>query len=94
MKHNKIKFYCIFLFILSATFFIQKVKAQHPSLFDAVKNNNSKEVKSLLDKDANPNAYDDDSDNVLINAAIYASADCMKLLLKKQANPNLKNKYG
>jgi ankyrin repeat protein len=56
-----------------------KINAQQASLFDAVKNNNIKEVKLLLDKGANPNAYDDDSDNVLINAAIYASTDfCVK----------------
>src|SRR6478735_6747427 len=70
------------------------IYAQQPDLFDAVKNNNIKEVRSLLDKGADPNAYDDDSDNVLINAAIYASTDCMKLLLQNNANPNLKNKYG
>ena len=68
--------------------------AQQPTLFDAVKNNNIKEVKMLLDKGADPNAYDDDSDNVLINATLFASADCMNLLLQNKANPNLKNKYG
>ena len=45
-------------------------------------------------KAPDPNAYDDDSDNVLINATLFASADCMKLLLQNKANPNLKNKYG
>ena len=87
-----------YLFILMVPFagvlFIQEAKAQKPGLFAAVKNNNIKELKSLLDKGADVNAYDDDSDHVLINAALYASADCMKLLLEKKANPNLKNMFG
>jgi uncharacterized protein len=70
------------------------VYAQQPALFNAVQNNNIREVKLLLDKGADPNAYDDDSDNVLINATLFASADCMKLLLQHKANPNLENKYG
>lgn len=73
---------------------INQLDAQQKNLFEAVRNNNLKEMTALLDEGANPNAYDDDSDNVLINAAIYASADCMKLLLQRKADPNLKNKYG
>jgi ankyrin repeat protein len=68
--------------------------AQQLTLLNAVKNNDIKQVKLLLYKGAGPNAYDDDSDNVLINAALYASADCMRLLLQNKADPNLKNKYG
>ena len=73
---------------------INLLYAQQKNLFEAVRNNNLKEVRALLYKGANPNAYDDDSDNVLIYAAIYAAADCMKLLLQHKADPNLKNKYG
>ncbi len=73
---------------------IQSILAQSTSLIEAVRNNSIKEAKIFMQKGSDVNAYDDDSDNVLINAAIYASADCMKLLLKKKANPNLKNKYG
>jgi len=73
---------------------MQNMKAQSTSLIEAVRNNNIKEVKTFLSDGADVNAYDTDSDNVLINAAIYASVDCMKLLLKKKADPNLKNKYG
>lgn len=94
MKHNRIKLFYIFLFILVPAFSVQVVKAQRPALMIAVENNNIKEVRSLLDKGADPNLYDDDSNNVLIHAAVYGSADCMKLLLLKKANPNLKNKYG
>jgi ankyrin repeat protein len=82
------------LFISAALLFTLQLSAQQTTLFDAVKSNNIKEVKLLLDKGANPNAYDEDSDNVLINATLFASADCMKLLLQNKANPNLKNKYG
>jgi ankyrin repeat protein len=71
-----------------------QLSAQQTTLLDAVKSNNIKEVKLLLNKGADPNAYDDDSDNVLINAVLFASADCMKLLLQNKANANLKNKYG
>jgi ankyrin repeat protein len=73
---------------------MQHSKAQSTSLIEAVRNNNIKEVKIFINKGADVNAYDDDSDNVLINAAIYASADCMKLLLQHKADPNLQNKYG
>lgn len=72
----------------------QITSAQSTSLIEAIRNNNIDEVKTFIQKGADVNAYDNDSDNVLINAAIYASADCMKLLLKHKANPNLKNKYG
>src|SRR4051812_34614502 len=97
------------IFLLNITFitlpfFINKISAQsnvsatlmrgNQSLFAAVKNNDIKAVKYLLNKGANPNAYDDDSDNVPINAAMYASVDCMKLLLKKGAEVNAKNKSG
>lgn len=88
MKPIKV-FALIIMMVLSFSIY-----AQQTTLFDAVQNNNIKEVKMLLDKGADPNAYDDDSDNVLIHAAFYASLDCMKLLLKRKANPNLKNKYG
>jgi len=71
-----------------------QTKAQQMTISDAVKDNDLNQVKLLLNKGANPNAYDDDSDNVLINAALFASTDCMQLLLQNKANPNLKNKYG
>lgn len=78
---------CNFLLLLTT-------QAQSTSLIEAVRNNSLDEVKSFIQKGADVNACDDDSDNVLINAAIYASADCMDLLLKHKADPNLKNKYG
>ena len=92
MKLNKK--ICAGLFAVGCLLVIQSIHAQSTSLIEAVRNNSINEVKSFIQKGADVNAYDDDSDNVLMNAAIYASADCMKLLLKKKANPNLKNKYG
>jgi uncharacterized protein len=88
------KIYIYSLIICSALFFTIQVKAQQGSLFTAVENKDNKELKILLDRGANPNAYDDDSDNVLMNATLFSSVDCMKLLLQNKANPNLKNKYG
>jgi len=64
---------------------IQNVQAQSVSLIEAIENNNIKEVKTLLSNGADVNAYNSDSDNVLLNAAIYASADCMKLLFQHKA---------
>lgn len=63
-------------------------------LFAAVKNNDLKEVRSLLAQGADPNSYDDDSDHVLMTAALYSSVDCMQLLLEKGSNPNAVNRLG
>ncbi len=85
----------LFNFFIGACFWVIPfaVNAQSASLIDAVRNNNLQEVKSFLENGADVNAYGDDSDNVLINASIYGSLDCMKLLLQHKANPNLSNKY-
>jgi len=64
---------------------MQNIKAQSTSLIEVVRKNNIKGVKTFLSNDADVNAYDTDSDNVLINTAIYASADCMKLLFQHKA---------
>jgi uncharacterized protein len=89
-----VKTFIYILVVYSTLFFATQVRAQEISFFNAVENNDIKEVKLLLDKGASLNAYDDDSDNVLIVATLFASIDCMKLLLQNKANPNLKNKYG
>ena len=86
------------MFIASITIgcllLVQNTKAQSATLIEAVSNNDIKEVNRFLLNGADVNAYDDDSDNVLINAAIYASVGCMRLLLQHKADPNLANKYG
>jgi ankyrin repeat protein len=86
-KHVTLVVACCFLLI-------QNIRAQSTSLIEAVRNNNIEEVRTFLRNGAVVNAYDDDSDNVLINAAIYASVDCIQLLLQHKSNPNLANKYG
>lgn len=85
---------CLFAPLLVFVIGMQHAAAQTAMLFTAIQSNNIKDVELLLDKGADPNAYDDDSDNVLVNAARYASLDCMKVLLQKKANPNLRNKFG
>jgi len=72
----------------------QNSTAQSTSLIEAVRNNNIDEVTAFLQKGADVNAYDDDSDNVLINAAMYASAGCMELLLQHKADPGAANRFG
>jgi ankyrin repeat protein len=69
-------------------------QGQSAGLLEAVRNNDAKAVDSILQKGADPNAYDDDSDNMLINAAIYGSIDCMRTLLEHKADPNLTNQFG
>ncbi|MEO8403194.1 MAG: ankyrin repeat domain-containing protein [Chitinophagaceae bacterium] len=63
-------------------------------LLQAIKNNKLKEVNSLSKKGANISVKDEDGDNVLMYAALYSTADCMELLLKKGADPNAKNNLG
>lgn len=60
-------------------------------IFEAVKNNDIKEVRSLLEKGANPNSVDEDSDNLLMYAALYSTVDCMQLLIEKGSAVNAKN---
>jgi ankyrin repeat protein len=63
-------------------------------LLKAIKNNDKTQVSSLLNDGAGISIVDEDGDNVLMYAALYASADCMDLLLKKGADPNARNKLG
>jgi len=70
------------------------LNAQPPSskIFEAVKNNDIKEVRSLLDQKVDPNSVDEDGDHLLMNAVMYSSLDCMQLLIEKGSNVNAKNK--
>jgi ankyrin repeat protein len=80
---------CSLLFPILAT-----SQSTHP-LFIAVKNNDIKKVKSLLDDPkVDVNIVDDDSDNILMSAALYAQPEIMELLLKKGAKVNSRNKAG
>src|SRR5678816_2726118 len=80
---------CSLLLTLLAT-----SQSTHP-LFIAVKANDIKQIKALFhDGKADISIVDDDSDNVLMHAALYASANVMELLLKKGAKVNSRNKAG
>lgn len=69
-------------------------QSTHP-LFGAVQNNDAKQIRALFDDGrADVSIVDDDSDNVLMYAALYASVDVMELLLKKGAKVNTMNKAG
>lgn len=70
------------------------LNAQIPSsiIFEAVKNNDVKQVRSLLDQKADPNSVDEDGDHLLMYAALYSSVDCMQLLIEKGSSVNAKNK--
>ncbi|CAN5600626.1 hypothetical protein BH10BAC3_BH10BAC3_28610 [soil metagenome] len=91
-KHMQ-RHYSLLLFIAAALLSFLQVTAQKSELISAVKNNDINGVKRLLEAGADPNAVDDDSDNVLMNAAMYASVECMNALLQKKADPNIKNKH-
>ncbi len=64
------------------------------TLLTAITNNDTAIVSSLLKNGADISVVDDDSDNVLMYAAMYSTAACMKQLLQKGADPNAKNKLG
>ena len=84
----------LLLLIITTCFYISSKSQDNKSLFEAIERNDIETVKKLLDLGANPNAVDEYGDALLMNAALYASADCMKLLLDKGADPNFKNKEG
>jgi len=82
------------LFIFLSVGSLCVLNAQTPSskIFTAVKNNDIKEVKALLDQGADPNSLDEDGDHLLMYAALYSSVDCMQLLLDKGSNLNATNR--
>jgi ankyrin repeat protein len=82
-------FICSSLLTLLAT-----SQSAHP-LFTAVRTNDINQIKALFDDEkADATLVDNDSDNVLMHAALYASADVMELLLKKGAKIDGRNKAG
>jgi len=85
---------CILIILCGSAFSIPAASAQESPLFTALKNNNLQELKTVLEQKINVNVYDDDSDHVLMVAAMYASADCMDLLIKNGADVNVVNRTG
>ena len=86
LKHSLI----VFLAVVS----LWDLNAQTSSakIFKAVKDNDIKEVRSLLEQGVDPNSVDEDGDHLLMYAALYSSVDCMQLLIEKGSNVNAKNK--
>ncbi|HWN89043.1 MAG TPA: ankyrin repeat domain-containing protein, partial [Chitinophagaceae bacterium] len=79
------------LILSVCSFCILNAQTSSSKIFEAVKNNNIKEVKSLLDQKADPNSVDEDGDHLLMYAALYSSVECMQLLIEKGSNVNAKN---
>jgi ankyrin repeat protein len=80
----------VFLFISS--FSVLNAQTSASKIFEAVKNNDLKAVRSLLEKGTDPNVSDEDGDVLLMYATMYSSVDCMALLIEKGSNVNAKNK--
>src|SRR4051794_34319008 len=81
-----------FIFTIFISFLSRGQSA--PALFSAVEKNDIGSVRKLLEEGANANATDEFGDAILMHAALYATPDCMKLLLDKGADVNFKNKQG
>ena len=84
----------LLLFIIASVIFISTSGQNASALFSAVEKNDIESVRKLLEDGANPNATDEFGDAILMQAALYSTADCMKLLLDKGADVNFKNKQG
>ncbi|HET9824044.1 MAG TPA: ankyrin repeat domain-containing protein, partial [Chitinophagaceae bacterium] len=83
--------------LLSAFAYLSMTHATPQSsnpLFRAVKNDDIKEVRRLLDVGADANSFDEDSDHLLMNAALYSSVDIMQLLIERGSKVNATNKLG
>jgi ankyrin repeat protein len=64
------------------------------SLFQAIQQGDTANVKRLLDHGIGSNVKDAEGTPALMAAALYAGADCVKLLLTRGANPNQGNAAG
>ena len=65
-----------------------------PALFTTLRNGDAKALRALLRRGTPVNARDDTGATPLMYAALYAGADCVKLLLDHDAVPNATNKAG
>ena len=84
--------YLLLIFLSIGCMCILNAQTASSKILSAVRNNDLKDVRSLLDQGADPNSYDEDGDHLLMLAALYSSADCMQLLIEKGSNVNAKNK--
>ena len=82
--------------LLASLFAVGLPGAEAPAstLFHAIQSADTRAVKGLLRRGANPNLQDADGTPALMAATLYAGADCMKLLLDAGANPDGANAAG
>ena len=78
--------------ILSISCFCLNAQIPSSKIFEAVKNNDLKQVRSLLDQRADPNSVDEDGDHLLLYATLYSSVECVQLLIENGSNVNAKNR--
>lgn len=91
MHENSLKARLLVGFIICSL----PVFAQSSSpLMQAIRNDDVVQVGVLLNSNADVKFADADGDNALMYAALYSTANCMKMLLDKGADPNAKNKLG
>jgi len=65
-----------------------------PDLFTAIRDGDVQNVRRLLDNGADVNSRDPEGNTPLIQAAFYATPECVGLLLKKGADANAANSVG
>ena len=83
--------FSLVVFLSFCNYFVLSGQTPAEKIFTAVKNNDSKELKTLFDQGADPNSRDEDGDHLLMYAALYSSVECMQLLIEKGCNVNAKN---
>ena len=66
----------------------------HDKLYSAIRANDLRQMKALLDGGASPDAEGPDGVTPLMVAAEVGSVDAMKLLIDRRANVNARNTYG
>jgi hypothetical protein len=72
----------------------REVKSITPDLVTAIRNADARAVGKLLDGDEDVNARDAEGNTPLILASLYASPECVELLIKNGADVNAANKAG
>ena len=83
--------FLLVIFLSVSSFCVLNAQSSSTKIFAAVKNNDIKELRTLLDQGADPNSYDEDGDHLLMYSTLYSSLHCMQLLIEKGSNVNAKN---
>lgn len=81
--------------IMIVLFFIfSSVYSQNPIPQEYIQRDNAKQVDEAIKKGADVNAFDENGQTPLMNAAFTNSADVAELLIKKGANLNAQDSLG